>query len=110
MRINKFFQAIVALGFTTTIPLSAVRADIIEAVPTAWRLENYVGATGVAAWYTGSPCTTGALSFNSSATADDKNRFWSLVMTAKVSGKPIGVAYTNVSGSCQIVSFYLKEQ
>lgn len=110
MRINKVFGVFAAWSLAATIPFSAGHADIIEAVPTAWRLENYVGATGIAAWYTGSPCATGNLSFNSSATADDKNRFWSLVMTAKVSGKPIGVAYVNVSGSCQIVSFYLKEQ
>lgn len=103
-------RLLIASGLAALAPLSAAQADSLEAVPTAWRLENYVGATGVAAWYTGSPCTSGNLSFNSSATTDDKNRFWSLVMTAKVSGKPIGVVYTNSGGSCQIVSFYLKEQ
>lgn len=110
MKICPSFRALVASGLVALAPLSAAQAESLDAVPTAWRLENYVGATGVAAWFTGSTCTNGGLGFNSSATADDKNRFWSLVMTAKVSGKPIGVIYTNISGSCQIASFYLKEQ
>jgi hypothetical protein len=89
MKISLLFRILSAAGLAASIPLSGALADAIEAVPTAWRLENYVGTTGVAAWYTGSTCTNGGLGFNASATVDDKNRFWSLVMTAMSPPNPL---------------------
>lgn len=78
---------------------------LIEAVPTNWRLQNYVNS-GVTAYFTGSSCISGGLSFGPSATSDDKNRFWSLIMTAKALGKTVGIYYETTSGLCQITSFY----
>jgi len=62
-------------------------ADVIEidVVPTAWKLENYVGAIGVVVWNTTSNCTTGSLGFPSGASSVDLNRFWATVIAAKVS-------------------------
>lgn len=81
----------------------------MQAVPTNWRLSNYIGAAGVVVWYTGSSCTNGVLNFPSSATADDKNRFFSLILSAKISLKIVGVYYETVTGTCQITSFYIQQ-
>jgi hypothetical protein len=70
-----------------------------------WRLQNYVSNT-VSAYFTGSSCTYGMLTFPSTASADDKNRFWALVLTAKTTGKKVGVFYETTSGTCQITSYY----
>jgi hypothetical protein len=85
---------------------SPVYADNnIEAVPTGWRLQNYV-SNGVNIYFTGSSCVYGGLSFSASATSDDKNRLWSMVLTAKATGKAVGIFYETVSGNCNITSFY----
>lgn len=95
--------------FILGIIAAPLQAEYLYAVPTAWRLENYIGGI-VAVYYSNSSCANGALIFTSSATADDKNRFWSLVMTAKVANKPIGINYSVVGEQCQISSFFLLEQ
>ena len=79
----------------------------VEGIPDKWRLENYVG-NGVAVWFSGSTCQNGLLVFGASATVDDKNRFFSLLMAAKISDQVIGVIYED-SSNCEIISFYLKE-
>jgi len=80
-------------------------AEIIamEVVPTAWKLENYVG-NNVVVWYSGTTCNNGLLQFTDQATIDDKNRFWATIMSAKVSGKKVFVRYDNTN-SCKINSF-----
>ncbi len=80
----------------------------IVAIPTAWRLQNYIGNQGLTAWFTGSTCTNGLLSFSATSTLDDRNRFFSLVLSAKISSKTISVFYETTSGYCQITSFYIQ--
>ena len=83
----------------------------IDTVPTSWRLQNYSGDK-VVAFFTGSACESGRLDFRSDATLGDKNRFWSVVLTAKVANKPV-VVYYDASGApsqCLISSFLLKEE
>ncbi|MCW2404409.1 hypothetical protein M2336_001038 [Sphingobium sp. B1D7B] len=99
--------AFVCIG---TIAATPALAEVeITAVPTGWRLQNYTGGPGLVAWFTGSNCINGLLSFSSHATSDDKNRFFSLVLTAKVSGKAISVFYEPDSGNCYIQSFYIQQ-
>lgn len=79
----------------------------IMEVPTAWRPENYTG-NGVVAWFTSAACSNGnQIHFGSDATTDDKNRFWSVAMTAKIASKKVFVYYD--STTCNIVSFGLLE-
>lgn len=78
----------------------------IEAVPTGWRLQDY-GDGGVSAYYTGSTCPSGRITLPASALADTKNRFWTLVLSAKVTGKVVGIYYD--PSTCNITSFYMKE-
>lgn len=87
-----------------------VLADtLIEAEPINWRLQNYVSSpTSIQVGFAGTSCINGTLNFATTATADDKNRFWSLILTAKNTGKTIGVYYETVSGNCNITSFYAK--
>lgn len=98
-----FRKTVVALSVLCASPCFADAN--LEAVPTAWRLQQYVGSS-VNAYYTGSPCTSGLLQLGGSVSADEKNRFWSLVLTAKATGKSVGIYYETTSGSCNITSFY----
>jgi hypothetical protein len=103
--IGRTFLACTCLA---TIPAQAANV-ILDPVPTSWRLENYAG-DNVVVYFTGSSCPSGMLTFGPNATLADKSRFWSLVMTAKVSGKRIGVVYDDATPGCQIVSFFFKEE
>lgn len=84
------------------------RADTVIAVPTPWRLQNYLGSV-VTVYYTGSPCVSGNITMLTSTTTEERNRFWSLVMTGKASGKPVGISYTVSGGNCTINDFFFPE-
>ena len=91
---------------------SAFASEVyLAAVPTAWRLQNYVPDT-VLAFFTGAACTNGRLSFPASATAADKNRFVAMLMAAKATGKPIAVFYDDAGkpNECTIRSYALLEE
>ncbi len=108
MRILKAALAtgIFLTGFTGT---SQAFADegLLEAVPTAWRLQDY-GDGAVVMYYTGAAqCNQGELILPASAPADSKNRLWTLILSAKVTGKVVGVYYNPTT--CTVNSFYLKE-
>jgi hypothetical protein len=79
---------------------------MIAEVPANWRLENYPG-NAVAVWYTPSPCLSGGLTFPSTTTSADQNRFWATVLAAKLSGRKMFVYYENANApsTCPIVSF-----
>jgi hypothetical protein len=83
---------------------SARCADSLVEVPTDWRLENYLG-NSVVSWLPRIICDNGMrqLHFDSSATNDDKNRYWSTVLSAKFAGKKIFVIYDKPT--CNIISF-----
>lgn len=81
-------------------------ADVnIEGNPQNWRLQNYVPGM-VNIYYSGSSCLNGMLTFPRDAPDADKNRFWSLVLTAKSTGKSIGIYYETINGRCNITSYY----
>ena len=104
-------RAPVALGLlmavSAALTATAAQADLIEAVPTGWRLQDY-GPSGIGVYFTGSPCVSGVMAFPS-GTGFSPDRFWATVMTAKVTGRMIGVYYHVDNGSCVIDNFYLKE-
>jgi hypothetical protein len=77
----------------------------IQGSPASWRLQNYVGGL-VSIYYSGSTCTNGLLNLPASSSADERNRLWSLVMTAKATGSTVGIFYETTSGNCNITSFY----
>jgi len=80
------------------------RIIAMEVVPSTWKLENYMG-DNVVAWFTGSSCNNGRISFPSNATLDDKNRFVSVMLTAKISSKKMFVRYDDSTPNCEIKSF-----
>ncbi|WP_138918603.1 hypothetical protein [Nitrospirillum viridazoti] len=81
-------------------------SGFIEESPTKWRLQDYI--TSITVWYTSAAqCTNGHLTLPN-VSADLNSRFWSTVMTAKVTGKKIGVTYD--ASSCTITDYYLKEE
>jgi hypothetical protein len=85
----------------TTGPLSAV--------PTAWRVENYV-PDNVALWFTGSSCASGQLIMPANATKADRDRLYATVMAGKAAGKPVFVYYTASGTNCTIVSFGMAQE
>jgi len=91
--------------------LLASNAEAAEAqfvaVPTAWRLEDYANGS-VAAYFTPSQCAQGQILLPASMSNEVKNRFWSLVMTAKVARKPIGVFYDTTT--CTVTKFFMAEE
>lgn len=91
---------------------AAAHADtvsLIEAVPTAWRLQDYLDGA-IITFFSGSSCSQGRLDLPASVSADSKNRYWSIITTAKVANKVVGIYYVNNSGVCTILNFYLREQ
>ena len=55
-----------------------------------------------------STCEFGRLILAASATSTDKNWFWSTIMTAKSTGKVVGVAYDVVGTDCVVSNFYIQ--
>jgi hypothetical protein len=81
---------------------SAYADSNIEQVPTTWRMQDYVGG-GIQIYMTSATCTT----LYGTGTTDEVNRLWSLILTASVTGKVVGVYYNPTT--CNISSFYKKE-
>ncbi len=83
----------------------------LQTYPTHWRLQEYVPGL-IATWYTGiTNCgTDGSLRLPNNATEETKQRYWYLIMSAKISQKKVGVFYNNINGVCTIISFYLAEE
>lgn len=102
---NALMFGIVTAGLIAS-EATAAEASFV-AVPTAWRLEDYTNGI-IAAYFTPSQCTSGQILFPASASNEVKNRFWSLVMTAKVARKPIGVFYDTTT--CQITHYFMAEE
>ena len=75
----------------------------IHAEPTSWKLENYFG-DAIVVFFSGSTCTNGRLTFPSSATVGDKNRFYSTVLTSRAAKTKMFVRYYDTT-TCDIVSF-----
>ena len=76
----------------------------LSTVPNSWKMENYFGDT-LMVFFSGSVCEHGRLSFPSSATVADKNRFWSVLLAARTSKTTMFVLYDDSTTKCNIVSF-----
>lgn len=89
------------------VPEMAFAETLVE-VPTSWRLEVFTSNHTVVVFFTGATnCTTGKMTLGN-ASVDDVNRFYSLVLTAKLAKRPIGVFYTSTGGTCVIETFYIE--
>ena len=95
--------AAILIPLAVTFSVNAAEA-YITAVPTAWRLQQYIntGSNVETVWFTGSPCSNGNLSLGT-VTEAEKNRFWALVLSAKLSSRAIFVYYETTN--CTITSF-----
>jgi len=98
----KLFVASLLLVF----PFSGQSQGLIylSAVPTAWRLQNYI-PNAVVLYYTGSNCAQGILELSPSAVDADKNRLYATIMAAKASQLSVYVYYTQTATQCVIQSF-----
>lgn len=83
----------------------AVAASVgVTLIPNAWILENYRG-NEVTVWTNGTTGNCSRLHLDSQWTADDRNRFWSTVMSGKVAQRNVFVFYDDTT--CHLVSFGL---
>jgi hypothetical protein len=94
-------MAAVAIGLLGATGALAASREINQ-VPTGWKLENYPG-NGVVLWHAAPECSNGKLALPTSATADDRQRFWSLVLSAIVANHKLFVRYE--STTCKMTSF-----
>jgi hypothetical protein len=102
-KLMKVAYAIILFGASLTA--TPAMADAIFEYPSNWRLQNYVSNDTINIWFTSvSACPNAGLSFPASVTQEQKNRFWSMVLTAKAQNKRMGVYFT----SCVIDSFYME--
>jgi hypothetical protein len=90
------------LSFVATA--SAGTPVYLEESPAKWRLQQYEPNTP-AIYFTGSSCPAGGLQFAATATTEDKDRLWSLVLSAKSYNRKVFVIY-DPSG-CVMSSFGL---
>ena len=105
MTSTKSFRVMATALVLAAIPSPAV-ANSLEAVPTGWRLENYISNHTVKLWYTpATECTNGGIEVGS-MTQDDHNRLWSLILTSKIINRPVGIFYNVNAGNCTMISFY----
>lgn len=106
MRLLPVLHRAVAVALGLGAVSATAMADNYEAVPTGWRLENYVASHTVTLWYTGAPGCMGGHIEGAGMSQDDYNRLWSLILTAKSTNQKIGIFYTGSGGNCTITSFY----
>lgn len=80
----------------------------ISAIPTSWRLQNYIPDTPTL-FFSGSNCgPSGILAMPANATKADRDRLYNTIMAAKLAKKPVFIFYE--STTCTINSFGLLEQ
>ncbi|PTR33008.1 hypothetical protein C8J98_104219 [Luteibacter sp. OK325] len=101
--INKAFACatIVALGAMSTAAMATAHIDVLASsiLP-----KNDVGGV-VTLYYTGSVCSSGHLSMDSSDTPDRVKTLWATVMSAKAAGQSLGFDYDFNGDTCIIRAF-----
>lgn len=96
--------------FTVLAALSSTAsAGNIYESPVGWRLQNYTGNSVGVYWTSASDCPSGGIFMPLNATGEDRDRFWSMILTAKHSGKQVGIYYTSTGTSCTVDSFYVDQ-
>lgn len=105
MKIRVLRYALAALASAMVCGPALAAETGLTAVPTNWRLQNYVsgGGTGVVLWFTGSVCANGQLLLPSTSGAADHERLFSLILSAKISQRPVFIIYETTN--CVITSF-----
>lgn len=87
---------------------------LYEDVPTDWFIQDYIGSPAGVALYRAqlpsgvcynSTAEVTELTFPSTVTDNEVNRFWSAVISAKATGTKLGVYYDN--STCLISSFFV---
>jgi len=102
-------KLVVGLVFGLLSHVAMADTGFVEAVPTAWRLENYSPGGLVSLWYTGSTCSNGQLVLPTGSTVQESSRLFALISAAKMSNNKVFVYYNNAAAGCPIISFGLKE-
>lgn len=101
----KRIKSIVIL-LTATLIISSGAASATQVMNTAvngWRIQNY--PTGVKIFFTGSPCTYGELSLDSTDTLDRHKQLLATVLAAKAMNAHMQMEYDVVGSQCILRTF-----
>ena len=105
---SRFIQLLGCLLLSNAV---GATQQALVAVPTAWRLQEYI-PDNVVVWYTGHPYSCGGAASGLSLPIDvsqaTRNRFWATVAQAKATAKPLFVTYEDTT--CIISSFGLQQE
>ncbi|WP_410209745.1 hypothetical protein [Aquirhabdus sp.] len=102
-------KKLMLLGFALCLSSLANAAIVtITAVPTGWRMANYMGDGALLVRNTGSTCATGKITMPTNNEAQ-RNRFWALILAAKATSSTVVIEYDDSTTLCTIVSFSMKE-
>lgn len=112
---SKLFGAIMANIYGSLLVLSILSLPSIGSAavvqltdfPANWRLENYPGGP-VQISRSASLCYAGIMTLPATATANDVNRLWALILAAKLGGHKVTIFYDQIP-NCPIVSFGMDE-
>ena len=103
--IGRIFILASALTLLSSAPALAQTQGLLEQIPTTWQIQDYLNGS-IYIYNTGSPCAQGVLIMPTGTSVDSENRFVAIALSAKATGKTIGVYY--YTGSCNVASFYIK--
>ncbi len=106
------------LGIVLLLPLLMIGGPVsaaiqgIVAVPTSWRVENYVSGEDVVLWYTPSVCSTGKLTLPAGSSQALRNRFLATMIAAKTAARKVIVYYDDSAApsTCVVASFGLESE
>lgn len=110
MKLGKFI-IITLLAVSTQLKAEVKEYKVINSLPNGWRLEQYstdIGEELVIRFVNSTPCDNNIYTHNLSTPL--KNRFYALMLSAKIAKKPVTLYYLyhldNASNkSCELVSF-----
>lgn len=77
--------------------------QVMNTAVSGWRIQNY--PTGVKVFFTGSPCTYGELSLDSSDTMDRHKQLLATVLAAKAMNAHMQMEYDVVGSQCILRTF-----
>lgn len=83
---------------------SFAHAETFNEPPNSWILESY-DSTGVVFNQTPATCLNGRIILPGTSSIADRNRLFSIVMAAKMSGGKISITYAVSGNSCIVTKF-----
>lgn len=101
-RLFTIFSILILFAITTSA--SAVVVQMVANPNDGFKLEMYNGGDLVT-WFAGSSCDQGKVSIRAVEPEEYKNRYWALILSAKLANRNIFIRYENTDPDCPIASY-----